>query len=215
MRNNQEFDLWADGYDASVNLSNASGSYPFAGYQEVLDRIYEIVRKACGKQILDIGFGTAVLTAKLYQDGYTITGIDFSKRMIEIAQQKMPGARLIQYDFCQGLPNCLSSTLFDAIICTYAIHHLTDEQKICFLKTLCRYLTPGGKILVGDVSFSTRAELEACKKSSGDAWDDEEFYFVADEICAAFPFAKYEKISHCAGVLLLENTAPTGRFRTE
>ena len=59
------------------------------------------MRKACGKQILDIGFGTAVLTAKLYQDGYTITGIDFSKRMIEIAQQKMPGARLIQYDFAK------------------------------------------------------------------------------------------------------------------
>ena len=32
MLNEQGFDLWADGYDRSVGLSEEDGSYPFAGY---------------------------------------------------------------------------------------------------------------------------------------------------------------------------------------
>lgn len=42
MLNNTGFDQWADEYDRSVARSDAAGSYPFAGYQEILD---EIVRQ--------------------------------------------------------------------------------------------------------------------------------------------------------------------------
>lgn len=31
MLSSQGFDLWADGYDASVGLSDEENSYPFAG----------------------------------------------------------------------------------------------------------------------------------------------------------------------------------------
>jgi len=49
--------------------------------------------------LLDIGFGTGVLTKKINDDGYDITGMDFSQRMIEIAKEKMPKAELIKHDF--------------------------------------------------------------------------------------------------------------------
>ena len=49
--------------------------------------------------MLDLGFGTGTLTAKLYENGCTIWGQDFSRRMIEIAQEKMPDAHLYQGDF--------------------------------------------------------------------------------------------------------------------
>ena len=39
MLNNTGFDQWADEYDRSVARSDAAGSYPFAGYQEILDAI--------------------------------------------------------------------------------------------------------------------------------------------------------------------------------
>ena len=99
MLDNKGFDLWADGYDRSVNISDEDNSYPFAGYKKVLAGIYDAIRKGQGKRVLDIGFGTGVLAGKLYENGYDITGIDFSERMIQIAQEKMPSARLIQHDF--------------------------------------------------------------------------------------------------------------------
>ena len=38
MLNDNGFDLWADGYDESVGLSDEAGTYPFAGYRAVLGR---------------------------------------------------------------------------------------------------------------------------------------------------------------------------------
>ena len=37
MLNHKGFDLWADGYDKSVGLSDEANTYPFAGYKKVLD----------------------------------------------------------------------------------------------------------------------------------------------------------------------------------
>lgn len=204
MLDSKGFDLWADGYDRSVDISDEDNTYPFAGYKKVLAGIYETIRKGQGKRVLDIGFGSGILSGKLYENGYDITGIDFSKRMIQIAQEKMPSARLIQHDFSKGLLADLADFKFDAIICTYAIHHLDDAAKIEFLKELQTHLNTPGKIYIGDVAFGTREELNACWKTSGDEWDEDEFYIVAEEISKEIAGVQFERFSHCAGVLILE-----------
>lgn len=43
MLNQTGFDLWADGYDKSVGLSDEGNTYPFAGYKAVLGAIYQTV----------------------------------------------------------------------------------------------------------------------------------------------------------------------------
>ena len=94
MLNSKGFDLWADGYDRDVGLSDEDTLYPFAGYKTVLGRIFDTVMKKSAPAVLDIGFGTAVLTSKLYERGCRVFGQDFSPRMVEIASEKMPEARL-------------------------------------------------------------------------------------------------------------------------
>ena len=102
MRNENGFDLWAQDYDKSVGLSDEANSYPFAGYKKVLGEIFNRILAGTGRNVLDLGFGTGTLTAKLYENGCTIWGQDFSRRMIEIAQEKMPDAHLYQGDFSGG-----------------------------------------------------------------------------------------------------------------
>lgn len=203
MLNETGFDLWADGYDQSVGLSDQQGSYPFAGYQQILNAIYNRVLSGPGKTVLDIGFGTGTLTAKLYEQGCRIYGQDFSPRMLELARQKMPGAQLYQGDFSQGLAQPLKEHLYDAIIATYSLHHLTDDQKAPFLQGLLSLLRPGGGIYIGDVAFATRQELEACRAQAGDSWDMEEFYFVYDELKPSLPQLTFTKYSACSGLLEL------------
>ena len=67
MLNREGFDLWADGYDRSVGLSDEDGSYPFAGYRDILNAIYGRILSDGGRDVLDVGFGTGVLAARLYQ----------------------------------------------------------------------------------------------------------------------------------------------------
>lgn len=204
MLNSNGFDLWANGYDKSVSLSEEANKYPFAGYKKVLGTIYNIIRSGNGKNILDIGFGTGILSKKLYDEGYSIYGIDFSAQMIEIAKQKMPSAMLIQYDFTQGLPSFPSNIAFNFIVCTYAIHHLDNPQKIRLIKELINHLSVGGKVLIGDVAFETIKEMEQCKVQCGSDWDNDEIYPVGDVLKSIFPFMQFNKISFCSGMLSFE-----------
>lgn len=205
MLDNRGFDLWADGYDESVGISDEDGSYPFAGYKQILNTIYNKVLTGKCHTILDIGFGTGTLTGKLYEQGCRIWGQDFSERMIELAKGKMPEAKFYQGDFSRGLVEELKQNRYDAVIATYSLHHLTDEQKIRLIREVLPLLRDGGPLYIGDVAFETRAELERCKILTGEEWDDDEIYFVADELAKIFPQMKYEKFSFCAGLLSLKN----------
>ena len=204
MLNNKGFDLWADDYDKSVGLSDEDGTYPFAGYKTILNAIYNRVLSTSSKTVLDIGFGTGTLTTKLYEHGCEVYGQDFSDRMIELAQEKMPNAKLFQGDFSNGLVEPLLQQKYDVIIATYSLHHLTDLQKITFLKNLLLLLNEGGCIYIGDVAFETRVELQKYMAEAGDEWDDDEIYFVYDELRAHFPTMKFEKMSNCAGLFSLQ-----------
>lgn len=205
MLDNRGFDLWADGYDKSVGLSDEDGTYPFAGYKQILNEIYNRALTGKGNAVLDIGFGTGTLTAKLYEQGCNIWGQDFSERMIELAKAKMPEAKLYQGDFSKGLVEELKQNRYDTIIATYSLHHLTGEQKVELIKSLLLLLNDGGCIYIGDVAFKTRVELVNCRTLADDEWDDEEIYFVVDELIEAFPQLKFEQFSFCAGLLSLNS----------
>lgn len=207
MLSKEGFDLWAESYDGTVDFSEEADTYPFAGYSRVLTRVYSLIQshvKPCGS-ILDIGFGTGTLTKKLYDEGFTVYGVDFSGKMVEIAREKMPKAVLLQHDFAQGLPQSLSQRRFDGILSTYAMHHLTQSQKVTFIKELLEKLSDKGILLIGDVAFRTIKELEECKASNQEGWDEEEFYPVLEQLRPSFPEIEFQKISFCAGVFILSN----------
>lgn len=219
MLNNKGFDLWADGYDRSVGLCEENGEYPFAGYRAVLGGIYARIMRRERARVLDIGFGTATLTAKLYANGCTIYGQDFSQRMLEIAREKMPVATLVCADFAQGLAPELARESYDFIVSTYALHHLSDAQKRVFIGQLLPLLRDGGLLLVGDVAFASRSALEECRRRAGEGWDEDEVYFVAEEMERWFPGqVAFTPCSHCAGILCWkkeEGANGTGKERAD
>lgn len=197
------FDQWAGAYERSVSESDTAERYPFAGYQQLLDAVCRMVREGGGETVLDLGFGTGKLTRRLYQEGCRITGIDFSEEMLRLARRHMPRAELIRHDFSRGLPEALFGRRFDFILCTYAIHHLDDGQKLRLIEQLRPLLTPGGALLIGDVAFATRAELEACRAECGAEWDAEECYPVAEELRQAIPELRFFPVSFCAGIMAI------------
>ncbi|MDD2647874.1 MAG: class I SAM-dependent methyltransferase [Eubacteriales bacterium] len=204
MLSDKGFDLWADGYDESVGVSDDEGTYPFAGYKNILGEIYRDALSRGAKTVLDIGFGTGLLSARLYENGCEIYGQDFSEEMLRIAQEKMPLAKLYRADFAKRIAGELLENKYDAIIATYSLHHLTDERKIELIKLLTGLLTESGRIYIGDVAFETREEMDKLASESAGEWDTDEIYFVFDEMKKAFPRMKFKPFSHCAGLLTLD-----------
>ena len=106
--------------------------------------------------------------------------------------------QLVEYaktqDGCSGCGQCVSCCPSQALVSTAKAYEREE---------LLPLLLPGGKLLIGDVAFASRAQLEECRAQAGDDWDGDEFYFVYEELRAFFPAMTFEPCSHCAGVLAL------------
>lgn len=206
MLNKSGFDNWSKEYDKDVKECYINKEYPFDGYFDVFDIILNQIKN--GSKVLDVGFGTGILTKKIYDLDCKVFGIDFSEKMVLISKEKMPNAIFYQQDFNDDLPENLKKEKFDYIISTYAMHHLNDVKKVDFILQLSNMLNGDGKIIIGDISFTNNQEQEVCKRKAQDGWDNEEIYIVADKIIPLLRekglIVKYNQISSCSGILYIE-----------
>ncbi|MBQ6655365.1 MAG: methyltransferase domain-containing protein [Erysipelotrichaceae bacterium] len=205
MLDRKGFDNWAQDYEEDIMNAAESDGYPFAGYWDIMDHIYQTIMKKPSCAVLELGFGTGMLASRLYDNGCLICGQDFSEKMIERAQLKMPRARLYQGDLADGLAEELQKHRYDFIVSTYCLHHLTDDQKVILLSRLLELLKPEGRIIIGDVAFESEADRERCALQAGEEWDDEEYYFVAERMRRFFPQITFRAVSECGAILTLGN----------
>jgi len=198
-----QFDVWSANYDEIVK-KGAEG-YPFEGYEKAIQAIYYLIQNCSNIEILDLGVGTGNLTQKFYLNGARITGVDFSKKMLMQAKQKMPDATLIEYDLNESIPFVLQNVKFQYILSAYTFHHWKDRQKLDLIQQCIDLLAPNGKILITDIMFFDLYDRECCKKQYRNSWDDEEFYILADEFVRKLRSigldVKFYPISFCCGVL--------------
>ncbi|MCR5066437.1 MAG: class I SAM-dependent methyltransferase [Erysipelotrichaceae bacterium] len=204
MLDRKGFDAWAEDYDDDINNAAQGDGYPFAGYRDIMETIYQTIMKKPGASVLELGFGTGMLASRLYDNGCLICGQDFSERMTGIAQRKMPEARLYQGDLTEGLVPQLRKRKYDFIVLTYCLHHLTDAQKTVLITDLLKWLSEDGQILIGDVAFENEEKLAECRERAQQKWDDEEYYFVAERMRKHFPELVFTAISSCGGILTLK-----------
>ena len=204
MLDREGFDSWAVQYDKSVAECDEKGDYPFAGYAKALSEIEKRVLADGPCDVLDVGFGTGVLTKRLYDAGCRIWGQDYSSTMIRIAQEKMPGAVLCAGDLSLSLASPVLGQRYDAVVATYALHHFALQEKCVLLRRLQLCMKPGAKIYIADVAFETAADQAACRARFAKEWDEEEEYIVYDELKPYFPGLSCEKISECCCLFTLE-----------
>ena len=66
-------------------------------------------------------------------------------------------------------------------------------------------LKENGKIIIADISFKTYKDMLYCKNVSGNKWDNDEIYLVADKMIKRLNesglIVRYTQVSSCAGVL--------------
>jgi SAM-dependent methyltransferase len=119
--------------------------------------------------VLDLGTGDGRLAA-LAREARTaanVVALDFSPAMLEAARRRFAAddpVCVVSHDLRESLPDL---GLFDAVISSFAIHHLPDPRKEQLYEEIFEVLAPGGLFLnlehVAPVSARKHAEfLAAC-----------------------------------------------------
>lgn len=195
------FERWAARYDQSVRTDQGI----FASYDEVLAEVVHAAEVEAGMRVLELGVGTGNLAQRFVALGCQVWGTDFSPAMLDIARVKTPEATLIQMDLTAEWPEALQQR-FDRIVTTFVLHEFDLATKIDLLQRLAtHHLVEQGLIVVGDVAFPTAA---ARQKSGAESWDEDEYYWAADETMAASAGAglkvTFEPVSWCTGIFVVK-----------
>lgn len=99
-----------------------------------------------GAHILDVGCGAGIPTGRnLVQKGFTVTGIDLSDTMLELARKNVPEAKFIKMDMNEIKFN---NNTFDGIVSVYALFHVPKQNHSAIFKKFYEILKTGGIIMI-------------------------------------------------------------------
>jgi len=182
-------DEYADEYDADV----VQEDHPIrAGYEALLEWVIQSADICPDSRVLELGSGTGNLTARLPAACGEVVCVDISPRMEEIARLKsahLKQRRFIAEDILQVFERPLG--MFDRVISTYAVHHLTREEKRLLFEQIWAHLLPGGRAAFGDLMLENAAQgaakaAEYCAAGQEDVAEsiEEEFFWLLDACLA-------------------------------
>jgi ubiquinone/menaquinone biosynthesis C-methylase UbiE len=147
------WDKHADGYDKEM---------AFWDRHAFGDSRQWVCSQATG-QVLEVAIGTG-LNLPLYPDTVTLTGIDLSQAMLDIAAgraRQLGRTVTLQQANAHHLP--FDDTSFDTVVCTFGLCAIPDAEAA--VAEMRRVLRPGGLLLLADHVASTSYIVRALQRA--------------------------------------------------
>src|SRR5439155_18792418 len=124
---------------------------------ELIRPFVALLRRQYGNgliRVLDVGCGNGLNLSMFADEGFDVTGIDISPRMLEIARETGPSAELIDGDY---LSHPFSEMRFHGVFAKAIIHLFTKQDALKLLAKVSYILLPGGIFYV-TTTLETRLE---------------------------------------------------------
>ncbi|MGH9089892.1 MAG: class I SAM-dependent methyltransferase [Acidimicrobiales bacterium] len=129
-------------------------------------------------RVLDAGCGGGRLTGLVLDafPGSTAVGVDLSPTMLEVARGHLPAdgsAVLVRHDLERPLPaGAPFDRPFDAVVSSFAVHHVDGDRKRTLYAELAGMLAPGGILANLDIVASPTPALHRRWRDEMGAEDD-------------------------------------------
>lgn len=136
------YDTDAAGYAEKVR--GLLGEMPYL--RASLALFAELVNKAGGGPVADIGCGPGYVTGHLHGLGVDAFGIDISPEMIEIARRDYPDVR---FEVGTMTDLDLADSSVAGVLAFWSVIHVPDHAVPGVFEEFRRVLRPGGPVLVG------------------------------------------------------------------
>jgi ubiquinone/menaquinone biosynthesis C-methylase UbiE len=107
-------------------------------------------KEAGVERVLDLGCGAGEHDYHLAQDGFSVHGLDFSRRALEVANQRFEGDELSASYLLASMydPLPYRDSSFDGLVSLRALHHGRIEDIRRLISEIERILRPRGYIFV-------------------------------------------------------------------
>ncbi len=125
---------------------------------------------------LDLGCGNGKTVSTLIDEGFEVTGIDFSETAIQQCRERFPRAEFVVGSI-DKLP--FPNSTFDFVTAVHVLEHLDDAQLSATVGEVSRVLKDGGFVFIR--SFTGR-DMRSEKRSDSDIFY--RFYEVEDIVDA-------------------------------
>lgn len=159
------------GYEQQLAESRAAWNAEAATFDESPDHglrdpavreawvsLLESVLPADGEAVLDIGCGTGSLSVVLAQFGHTVTGIDLSPEMIEVARAKAEAAGCdIAFEVADAAFPPFAARQFDVVLCRHILFMLPETNRV--LERWAALLKPNGRLIMIEGFWHTNVGL--------------------------------------------------------
>lgn len=110
-------------------------------------------------RIADLGCGTGTLSVLLAEAGYEVDGLDFSARMVELAERKADGIAGVRFVQADAFDPPLPQASYDVVLCRHVLWAMPDPAVA--LTQWLRLLTPAGRLVLVEGHWSNGAGLSA------------------------------------------------------
>lgn len=135
------YDKFAESYDSNRELFNIDGIINDFRYQF----------KDEPGNLLDLGCGAGVPIGRSFVDsGWSVTGVDFSSKMLLLANKHVPEMKTVCSDMCDIQ---FGEGEFSAITSIYSLFHIPKNQHADLFGKFFRWLQPNGMALF---TYATR-----------------------------------------------------------
>lgn len=136
-----------DGYDISCSSVDTSQLIDFT--KGLIDRLNLIE----GSHVLEVGCGAGAVCKILSDNGIQVTGIDYTKKLVDVAKKAMPTEEFYHAD---ALSYDLDDKQYDLVLCHSVCHYFPDTDYMSqALAKMFDHCKSGGVIAVTDIHDAT------------------------------------------------------------
>lgn len=114
--------------------------------------VLKLTKNLEGKKVLDVGCGSGILMLEFLKRGATVTGIDYSQKMLDLAKQELNFYKVDKKKYKLILANAtnlpFSDKSFDLVLATGLTDYMSDKDNQKFIKEAARVLKKDGSLIV-------------------------------------------------------------------